>query len=113
MKYYVIEGKFKNFQFSLEEEENKELRTAFESFVKKGMDEGHILMMGGRAHGILGIGKGEHLDDMLQKFEGDPLTLADVIEYRMVEMEEPAISETAEDFFKEKRADVGSFFVRC
>lgn len=35
MKYYVIEGKFKNFQFSLEEEENKELRTAFESFVKK------------------------------------------------------------------------------
>ncbi|CAC9928216.1 hypothetical protein PEPCOX59622_00348 [Aedoeadaptatus coxii] len=100
MKYYVIEGKFKNFQFSLEEEENRELRTAFESFVKKGMDEGHILMMGGRAHGILGIGKGEHLDDMLQKFEGDPLTLADVIEYRMVEMEEPAISEMAEDFFK-------------
>lgn len=67
-------------------------------------------MMGGRAHGILGIGKGEHLDDMLQKFEGDPLTLADVIEYRMVEMEEPAISETAEDFFSNKKERMSALF---
>lgn len=100
MKYYVIEGKFKTFQFALENEENTELREKFESFLKKGMEDGHFLMMGGRAHGVLGIGKGEHLDDMLQKFEEDPLTLADVVEYRMVEIEEPAISKTAEQFFK-------------
>lgn len=100
MKYYVIEGKFKTFQFALENEENTELREKFESFLKKGMEDGHFLMMGGRAHGVLGIGKGEHLDDMLQKFEEDPLTLADVIEYRMVEIEEHAISKTAEQFFK-------------
>lgn len=100
MKYYVIEGKFKTFQFALENEENSELRKEFENFLEKGMEDGHILIMGGRAHGILGIGKGEHLDDMLQKFEEDPLTLADVVEYRMVEIEEPAISKTAEQFFK-------------
>ena len=100
MKYYVIEGKFKTFQFALENEENSELRKEFENFLEKGMEDGHILIMGGRAHGVLGIGKGEHLDDMLQKFEGDPLTLADVVEYRMVEIEEPAISKTAEQFFK-------------
>lgn len=100
MKYYLIEGKFKTFQFSLENEENSELRKEFESFLEKGMEDGHFLIMGGRAHGVLGIGKGEHLDDMLLKFEEDPLTREDVVEYRMVEIEEPTVSKTAEQFFK-------------
>lgn len=100
MRYFLIEGKFKTFSYSLENEGQEEVKSAFEIFIKKGMDDGCFLIFGGRAHGVIGIGKAENLDDMLSKFEEDPLTKEDVVDYRIAEIEDPIISEQTAVFFK-------------
>ncbi|MDD7362619.1 MAG: hypothetical protein SPI65_05325 [Peptoniphilus sp.] len=99
MKYYVIEGKFKTFEYSLHDEAQAELRASFEEFIKERMDAGNILIFGEKAHGLIGLGKAENLDEMLSEFERDPLTLEDVIEYRIVEIEDAVISDAADRFF--------------
>ncbi len=100
MKYYLIEGKFKTFHFSLYADENKELKDKFDAFIREGMDRGDILLFGDKAHGVIGLGKGTHLDSLLSNFEQDPLTLADVVEYRIVEIEDAVLSKHPERFLK-------------
>lgn len=40
MKYYLVEGKFKTFNFSLYDDENKALKKEFHDFLQAGMDRG-------------------------------------------------------------------------
>ena len=100
MKYYLIEGKFKTFSFSLYDDENKDLKAEFDAFIQAGMDRGDFLMFGDKAHGLLAFARGGHLDDVLSEFESDPLTLADVVEYRIVEIEDAVISKHPEKFLE-------------
>lgn len=100
MKYFVIEGKFKTFEYSLYDEAHAEIARAFTDFIERGMEEGYFLAFGDKAHGVIGIGKAKTLDGMLARFESDPLTLDDVVEYRIVEIENAMIGDRAEKFFK-------------
>lgn len=100
MKYYLVEGKYKTFNFSLYDDENKALKEEFHNFLQAGMDRGDFLMFGDKAHGFLGLVRGNHLDEVLSEFENDPLTLADVVEYRIVEIEDAILSNHPEKFLE-------------
>ena len=100
MKYYLVEGKFKTFRFSLYDDENKALKEEYDAFIQGGMDRGDFLMFGDKAHGIIGLAKADYLDDVLLLFEEDPLTQANVVDYRMVEIEEAIICDHPEKFLE-------------
>ncbi|MDQ0508178.1 Uncharacterised protein [Aedoeadaptatus ivorii] len=101
MKYYVVEGKFKTFEFDLKAEENAALFEKFAAFTDAAAAEGRLLCFGDKAHGVIGLVRGESLDELLSFFESDPLTLADVIEYRMTEIENIRLADDVSGFWRQ------------
>ena len=98
MKYFMLEGTFKN-PIPVEKAEFEKLIKEHLSFLQKGFEQGWILVSGPKANrngGII-IVKGTSLEEIEKYFSADPF--ADVQEYHIVEFELHDCQEMVRNWF--------------
>ena len=88
MKYFVVEGTFREI-VPVEESEMQKAIQGHLAFLKKGFDEGFILVSGPKVDvggGIIVI-KGQSRQEIEDYFSKDPLQIAGIQDYKIVEFE--------------------------
>ncbi|HEY8891706.1 MAG TPA: YciI family protein [Clostridium sp.] len=86
MKYFIVEGTFKE-NMSIKENELQKAIEEHLAFLQKGFDEGFILVSGPKVNvggGIIII-KGQSLVDIENYLSKDPLKTLGIQEYKIVE----------------------------